>query len=362
MRRVSELQDILGQYFDWHKSRLDCFTQILLSLFMVCTVNLRSIALAMTDDSKIDSRYRRVKSFFTQFKMNRNQIARWLFSLYADPNKKIYLTMDRTNWYFGKKKINAFVLAIAHEGVAIPIHWMMLNKAGNSTAEEQIKLVRHFVQLFGVDAIAGLLADREFANHTFFKWLMKNKIPFFVRAKENSLVRLFKKSKPSNLKRLFNTVNNKTQNYYPYSIFIFDLRLNVAAGRSETGELLIVVTNSDCKNAVPIYLRRWEIECLFQCLKGRGFNFEDTHLTNLEKIEKLIAVLAVGTAWAIKVGEWRAEHTPIRFNKHRGHYRPQYSYFRYGLEFIRDALLAETGKIKQFKLCIQQIINPPILC
>ena len=81
-----------------------------------------------------------------------------------------------------------------------------------------------------------------------------------------------------------------------------------------------------------------------------------------EKIEKLIAVLAVGTAWAIKVGEWRAEHTPIRFNKHRGHYRPQYSYFRYGLEFIRDALLAETGKIKQFKLCIQQIINPPILC
>ena len=90
---------------------------------------------------------------------------------------------------------------------------------------------------------------------------------------------------------------------------------------------------------MPIYLRRWEIECLIQCLKGRGFRFEATHITNQEKLSTLMAVLAVGVAWAIKVGEWRATHEPIRMNQHHDSLRPQYSYFRYGMDFVRETLI-----------------------
>ena len=42
---------------------------------------------------------------------------------------------------------------------------------------------------------------------------------------------------------------------------------------------MIVATNQNPKNAIAIYLRRWEIESLFQSLKGRGFHFEQTHIT-----------------------------------------------------------------------------------
>lgn len=357
MLKLSELRSILGVHFTWHKSRLDCFLQILIGLFVVRTVNLREIALAIDSNAKIDSRYRRVKAFFTDFKLDRVQVAKWMISLFVNKNKKIYLTMDRTNWYFGKAKINAFVLAIAHEGVALPIHWKMLNKAGNSTADEQIALIKWFIKKFGTECVEGLLADREFANKKLFKWLIKNKIPFYIRIKENTQVRLFKQSKHSNLKKLFKNVNNKKRNYYPYSIFIWGLRLNVAAGRSESGELLIVVTNSDAKNAVPIYLRRWEIECLFQSLKGRGFRFEDTHLTNREKLAKLIAVLAVGTAWAIKVGEWRATKEPIQMNQHHNSLRPQYSYFRYGLDLIRETLINMGERVRKLRKCLLPISN-----
>lgn len=64
---------------------------------------------------------------------------------------------------------------------------------------------------------------------------------------------------------------------------IYSNTLYVAAGRSEKGELMIIVTNQQPNDAINIYLKRWGIETLFSCLKGRGFNFEDTHMTRQER-------------------------------------------------------------------------------
>lgn len=41
MLKLSELRAILGVHFTWHKSRLDCFLQILMGLFIVRAVSLR---------------------------------------------------------------------------------------------------------------------------------------------------------------------------------------------------------------------------------------------------------------------------------------------------------------------------------
>ena len=46
--------------------------------------------------------------------------------LFFKPEDKYYLIIDRTNWYWGKKKINIFMLGIAYEGIAIPLFWKLL--------------------------------------------------------------------------------------------------------------------------------------------------------------------------------------------------------------------------------------------
>ena len=51
------------------------------------------------------------------------------------------------------------------------------------------------------------------------------------------------------------------------------------------GELLIVATDELSGFAIKTYGLRWEIETLFACLKSKGFNFEDTHITKPERIE-----------------------------------------------------------------------------
>lgn len=117
---------------------------------------------------------------------------------------------------------------------------------------------------------------------------------------------------------------------------VFGGKYLLTASKNERDELMIVLTNAKYSTAIPAYLRRWEIESLFQALKGRGFNFEDTHVTKPERIEKMIALLAIGFAWVHKTGEWRAEIKPIPIKTIRKQRRPQYSYFRYGLDFIRD--------------------------
>ena len=105
-------------------------------------------------------------------------------------------------------------------------------------------------------------------------------------------------------------------------------------------------------------MRRWEIETLFSCLKERGFNFEDTRITHLERIEKLMGVLAMATAWVHKIGEWRSERREIKFKRFKsGQRRPQYSYFRYGLDFIREAILQINKKFEQFIACLN-LISP----
>lgn len=358
MDSLSELARSLKGYFKWNKCRMDCLARMLLALITVRTVNLKEIAIAFAGDVQIDSRYKRLRRFFTLFKIDFTVMARWIFSLYFKPDEKIYLTIDRTNWYWGKSKINILTLGVAHEGMAIPLFWQALDKAGNATAQEHIEIIKRFVDIFGHGCIKGILADREFGSHELFAWCNQNhKIPFYIRIKDNALVSMYK-GKGRHVEQLFRDLNPKQQEAYPYPVTLYGVTLYVAGSRSERGELMVVATNQLPQNAIAIYLRRWEIETLFSCLKGRGFNFEDTRLVQLDRIEKLMGILSMATAWVHKIGEWRAEKKPIRLVKFRdGQRRPQQSYFRYGLDFIQDAIFHPQSKGQRLLDCINILLH-----
>lgn len=349
MDKISELKKILSENLTWNKARLDCFVRMLFALFVVRTVNLSEIAVVFSSKANANSRYKRLQRFFAKFKMDYTIIARFIFKLFFFESQKIYLTIDRTNWYWGKKKINIFMLAVAYEGIAIPLFWTCLPKAGCSNIKEQKELINRFIKNFGSSQILGLLGDREFGSSGLFKWLNKNKIPFYIRIKEGAIIQINKK-KLFTAKKIFKDLNPKANKIFNMAVEIFGQRVFLAGSRSEKGELMIVATNQHPKNAIPIYLRRWEVECLFSALKGRGFRFEETHVTNLERVEKLMAVLAIGFCWAHKVGEWKAiTKKAIIIKRHRDSNRPQNSFFRYGFDFIRDLIVNSGNNIRQIR-------------
>ena len=80
--------------------------------------------------------------------------------------------------------------------------------------------------------------------------------------------------------------------------------------------------------------------------KRTGFKFQETHITKPDRIERLIVLMSVALAWAHKIGEWRSKRKPILLKNKIIQKRPQFSYFRYGLDFITDKLTSFPTSIK----------------
>jgi hypothetical protein len=187
MEHTSELRDSLNVHFGWNKARITCFVKMLLALLVTQTVNMNKMALLFSSKAKKQSRYRRMQRFFAYFAIDYDMIAGFIFRLFFINGGKWYVTIDRTNWKWGDANINILTLAIAFKGIAIPIYWELLDKRGNSDTSERIVLLKKFINNFGKDCIAGVLADREFVGADWFGWLLEEKIIFYIRIKKNML-------------------------------------------------------------------------------------------------------------------------------------------------------------------------------
>lgn len=113
-------------------------------------------------------------------------------------------------------------------------------------------------------------------------------------------------------------------------------------------ELQIVVSFNKPGNAQTLYKERWQIESAFKALKTSGFNIEDTHLTDIERISKLLALVLIAFAWVYKAGIYLDELRPIKIKKHG---RKAKSLFNYSLNFIANLLFS--NDIDKFKQCCE---------
>ena len=88
---------------------MECFAAMLVSLIKVRTVNLTEIACGFSSTALQDSRYIRIKRFFREFKIDFSIIAVWVINCFGLADQALYLSMDRTNWRWGKKDINIYL-------------------------------------------------------------------------------------------------------------------------------------------------------------------------------------------------------------------------------------------------------------
>ncbi|MCB0605449.1 MAG: IS4 family transposase [Saprospiraceae bacterium] len=351
MEHISELLAILNGYFGWNKARMSCFAKMLIALMVTRSINLNKIACFFTSEAQILSRYRRLQRFFAEFTIDYDRVAGFIFRLFFVDNGQWFLTMDRTNWKWGKLDINILTLGIAFKGTAIPIYWTLLDKRGNSDTKERIELIQTFIDRFGKECIKGILADREFIGKDWFNWLLKNKLSFVIRIKNNTLT-TNSKGLAIDIDALFYGLKPGEQRQIKWKRKIWGHELYLTGLRLSDGELLMVASDKLYDDAIKIYGLRWQIETLFACLKGRGFNFEDTHITELERIKKVFVLLSIAFCWAHKTGEWQNEVKPIKLKKHG---RPAVSLFRYGLDCIVNAIAKMFYHPEIFRECLTKL-------
>jgi len=266
-------------------------------------------------------------------------VAKLIFSML--PNKdSVVLAIDRTNWKFGNKNINILMLGVAYKGIAFPLMFKMLNKKGNSNTCERFELLCDFMNWFGKECIDCLLADREFVGSLWHEFLHLYKINYYIRIRNNFRVNAANKTKGTRASDLFRNIKlgefrhcaNKMKMHW-VSCYLSAMSY-LSDGKPD---FLIVVSYSKPEYALEYYKQRWQIETLFKGLKSSGFNIEDTHVTDMERLGKLIRLTMIAFTWCYRIGDHIDTH--IKKIKIKKHGRRAVSVFKYGLDYLSRVFL-----------------------
>lgn len=347
---ISQLQHFIDSTFskiDPRKSLLFC--QMVNGLIKERTVNLAKIAMHCSyKSSAVEACYRRLQRGIDNFPLDQSQIAELIMSHMPG---QIFLALDRTNWKLGSFEINILTLAAVYKGSSFPLFWNLLDHKGNSSLEDRTELLDQFIELFGKDCVAGLLADREFAGFDWLRELDFRGITFHIRVKNNVKIGRYG-SELVGPKHEFGSLAPNEKIILPGLRKIGSgknqISCFVSAAKSKDNDLVVILSNKNNEVAMDNYALRWGIETMFGHLKTRGYNLESTRLKDKDNISNLMILLAFAVFWTFKIGEWVNEFVPIKFNK-KGVLRT--SIFRYGLNLLIKAKNA-------FKKLLVSILTP----
>ena len=188
------------------------------------------------------------------------------------------------------------------------------------------------------------MGDREFIGKEWVEFLQQYRISFVLRLKEKGqkigtpwggtkkIDKFFNDLRPGEMRSLGRVRINENNKYYAC----------VTGARLKNGDLLIVMHDDNHENPLEAYRHRWAIECLFKNMKTGGFNSENTHVTDPDKLETLFAAVAIACAIACKIGQIKAEVIPIKLKKHGW---KLYSFVRYGLDCLQEYIFKKPPRI-----------------
>ncbi|PSQ72023.1 MAG: IS4/IS5 family transposase [Bacteroidetes bacterium QH_2_64_26] len=336
---VKQLTRVLSEELGWNRARLKLMARLMRALPIQTTTNLAELALVMKPQVETESTYRRLQRFFAGFAVGYKALGQFLLGLV--PTDPPYIAVvDRTEWHFGQTAVNVLMIGVAYNGIAFPIAWTALEHGGGSGADEHAEVLDQFLRVVEPDQIRALVADREFTGSDFLEELKERKVPFVIRLKSDRRVgpssggwslpaRMFARTcglQQSSLLGGRQVVGGAES-----------VEVQVGLKRLEDGSLLILASRRiDADSMFELYRQRWDIETLFAALKSRGFDLEGTHLTEPDRIRKLLGVLALTYSWTRIIGLDRKRREGPSRECANGY--PEKSLFRYGLDRLKELL------------------------
>lgn len=342
---ISVIQGHFKGKYNLARVKLICL--FIIALCKIKTINYDRLASGFDTKANKNSSYRRIQRFMKEFELPIKIVSSLIFNLLPCKSNLI-LVLDRTNWKFGSKNINILMLGVSYKNVAFPLMFKMLDKRGNSDTEERIDLIKLYIELFGKESIDCILADREFVGEKWLDFLNQNNIRYYIRIRNNFKIYSYQKQEEIKAFWLFNNLKVGEFYHYPKIVELHGQRCYLSGSktinRNGKMEFLIIVSFNKPEQAMIYYKERWQIETLFRGLKSSGFNIEDTHVTDLERLEKLFSLTMIAFVWCYKIGDYLDQN--IQRIKIKKHGRRAVSVFKYGLDYLSKFLLTGVNSLE----------------
>lgn len=337
---IATLGEIVRPHVGLSKDRTETLGMIVVGMVSARTVNLSHLAAERPGGAQVASTYRRLQRFFQHVRLEQDWAAPVVEKLCGlKQSNKWYLALDRTQWQVGGRDVNYLVLAAVTRRFRVPLMWTMIDGRGCSDTGQRIHLMQRYLDLFGVESIRMLLADREFVGREWMDFLCENNVPFAIRLKGDLRVttdeghdltldaHLRGRGRGRTLKGWLGAGKDRGRH-----------RLSFAAKPLGDGEWLVVATNGKHRAALEAYRKRWAIETLFGDTKTRGLNIEDTRLADPRKLDLLMGLVALAIAWTARAAK---SHLGTRWPPRKAHGYLAKSWFRTGFDLVRSLLRSD---------------------
>lgn len=283
--------------------------EILISLLQsIKQVNLEKLATSLPLPILFESRRKKIQRFLSLPVWNvkttwLSLITQWI-NTSIKHEEVLHLAIDRTRW----QSINILVISWIYKRRAIPLHFVLLDKKGNSNLSEQTQLIADVISKFQKYKVV-ILGDREFCSVDLGSWLREKKVYFCLRLKKNNFVELESKIwcqlqqlglKPGISFYLRGVKMTKTK-----QVAGFDLVAKWQKKRygltSEEGWFILTNLGS-LEEAITAYKKRFGIEEMFRDFKKGGYNLEGTKVTG-DRLISLLILMSIAYTVSTFTGE-----------------------------------------------------------
>ena len=363
---ITSLTNVLSDHLGWHRARLKFMARFASALLRMRSGDLWKIALALKAGVEPESNHRRIQRFLSEYDVDFTMLGRLLVHLLPqDPPFEV--VVDRTEWEFGETPVNVLVMGIVHEQMAFPVAWTALPSGGGSGTDDHICVLERFLQVVDPSVIEVVTADREFISAGWLKRLQDEEIPFSIRIRIDRQIgdapdgaalaaRMYARTVPLDEERALDKERYLFGDDGKTTVPVRVVIRRIGSAEAEDPFLILATSDIDPGEASAFYRRRWGIETMFAALKSRGFDLEETNVTEPVRIESLLGLLALSFTWCRLVGEQRVrqEGPPPR----KPHGRRQWSVFRYGLDALTSALSTPEPQDRTFFWSLSGLRSP----
>jgi len=233
--------------------------------------------------------------------------------------ERLTVIIDRTQW----KNNNLLMGSVVWNNRALPLYWLLLNKAGCTNFYEQVAVIKPILRLLKKYKIV-VIGDREFRTTALACWLNKKKVGYILRLNKNTKIKP-KYQKYQALKDL--SIQPGERIIYSHSLVTkenFKDRFNVVIywkrkyKNKQNLEPWYLITNLQNRDEViKLYAQRMGIEGMFRDYKSAppalrspqrrdgaskgGYNLEGTK-ANERRLTSLILLIAIAYTFSCLKG------------------------------------------------------------
>jgi hypothetical protein len=325
---------MIQQYFEISTPEIALAVDLINGIYESRQVSSNALSAYVSGAASMSSKARRIERFYSKHYVDKNFLVNAIKSMFGFG--KFTLSLDRTNWQFGKSDINAFAAFASRGSECSLVDLKMLNnKGGNSKSEDRIELVMSIVKNYGMENIGTILGDREFFSVEFARWLSDHDLSYAIRLRENlAFIQPYLKfatSKGRTFRNVVITVDTDGE-------LVCDLSIKILKDE------YLIIASRKVENPLKTYRQRWGIERFFKMLKTGGFNLESTKITHPRRLETLFLMCSIAYLVCIKIGIFR-HHKIERMRWKKKSLCYEYSYFRWGLDWIKECLLNKANTL-----------------